>query len=276
MEPLSTGTSLLSSRPHLLSRETGKPLYAEAAQHYADAFLERCIDEAGSFAWGNHIYYDAFEDKIVRFTGGYHEIRPITPAWELLWQQAPGPTEKHIRSMIRDHVYDPETGRFNRHDRGDDVHSFLESGGILAESAAWLFTKTDDPELVEIALKIAEYSHSHRGEKTGLIINQPDKDRWDAKVSTTEVGLWAQSLLRAYRYTSKEAFLAMAQSGMEAYLKYGYDESTGNYFGQLSVKNRRIGDSRKARLLARASIPISGTSTSGRLMTIPCHSPKPA
>ena len=37
----------------------------------------------GMFEWGNQAYYDAVVDDTVRFHGGYHELRPITPAWEL-------------------------------------------------------------------------------------------------------------------------------------------------------------------------------------------------
>ena len=151
------------------------------------------------FDWGNHRYYDAMTDKVVRFANGYHELRPITPAWELFWRHDPQKCGHYIRTMVPRHIYDEKTGCFNRHDFGEkpQLFSFIESGGILVESAAWLYAKEKRPELLEMALKIARYSYSHRGETTGLITNQPDFKRWDSKVCTTEIGVWAQSLLRA-------------------------------------------------------------------------------
>ena len=218
-----------------LSRLTGDQQYALAAETYLEAFLERCVDEDGMFLWGNHIYYDVVEDRIVRFSGGYHELRPITPAWDLFWKYAPQACERYIRTMCDRHLFDRETGGFNRHDNGKREHAFLESGGILVESLAWLYARTEDRELRDLAMRIAQYSFSHRGAETGLIVNEPDKGRWDAKVSTTEVGVWAQSLLRAARYAREEAFIDMAAAGIQAYLEYGYDAEAKQYYGQLDV-----------------------------------------
>ena len=222
---------------HQLSALTGKLQYAQSADLYAKAFLSRCVDPKGVFQWGNHMYYDAVKDQVNGFHGGHHELRPITPAWELLWRHAPEETAKYIRMMAQRHIYDPNTGGFNRHDDGKPGCAFIESGGILVESVAWLWAKTKDPELLDAALKTARYSYSHRGASTGLIVNQPDNKRWDSKVSTTEIGVWAQSLLRAHKYTSNDEFAEMARSGVSAYLKYGYDSKAQKYYGQVRVED---------------------------------------
>jgi hypothetical protein len=222
-----------------LSRLSDDPRYARAAAAYIQAFLEHCVADDGMFQWGNHQYYDIVEDRVVRFSGGYHELRPITPAWELFWRTAPGVCERYIRTMADRHLFDRETGGFNRHDNRTREHAFLESGGILAESLAWLYAKTRDPDLLGTALRIARYSYRHRGAETGLVVNEPDKGRWDAKVSTTEVGVWAQSLLRAAEYTSCREFVEMAAGAIGAYLKYGYDAKAQRYYGQLEVATGR-------------------------------------
>ena len=234
------GTTLYWDQPmlvaaHELSRLTGRASFAIMADRYVTSFLQRCVNERGMFQWGNHQYYDATKDEVIHFTGGYHELRPITPAWELFWKQAPTETDRYIRMMVQRHIFDPESGGFNRHDDRTKGHAFIESGGILVESLAWLYQKTNDPELLRLALKIAQYTHSHRGASTGLIVNEPDKGRWDSKVSTTEVGVWAQSLLRASKLTANEAFTEMAETGVSAYLKYGFDADAKKYFGQISV-----------------------------------------
>lgn len=219
-----------------LSRLTGNEQYATAAMAYVDTFLAKCVAENNMFRWGNHAYFDVFENQVVEFSNGYHELRPITPAWEVFWQRDPTATEAYIRTMSRRHVYDPQTGGFNRHDDGIKSHAFLEAGGILSESLAWLYSKTKDRDLLTTSLQIAHYSYSHRNPTTGLVPNEPDMGRWDAKVCTSEIGLWAQCLLTATTYSSNEEFVAMARQAVEAYLHHAFDAPTGKYRGQVSVE----------------------------------------
>jgi len=218
-----------------LTALTGQQRHAQAAHRYTEAFLARCVAENGMFQWGNHQYYDVFDNRIVTFSGGHHELRPITPAWDLFWQHDPDRTSAYIRSMARRHVYDPISGGFNRHDDGKRGHAFLEAGGILTESLAWLYGRTGDSELRDLALRIARYSFRHRGSSTGLVVNEPDKGRWDSKVSTTEVGVWAQSLLRAGQYSSTGEFIEMAADATRAYVGHAYDNESSLYFGQVAV-----------------------------------------
>jgi hypothetical protein len=236
------GSSLYWDQPmivaaHRLSELTGDPRYRRAAERYVRDFLATSVDAGGMFQWGNHCYYDAFADRVRRFSGGYHELRPHVPAWDLFWREDPETCERYIRELAARHLHDPATGGFNRHDNGRKEHAFLEAGGVLVESLAWLHGKTRDPKVVDLALRIADYSFRHRGESTGLIINNPGGGRWDSKVCTTEVGLWAMCLLRSAEYTSSDKFTQMASEAVSSYLKHGYDESTGRYFGQLSVES---------------------------------------
>lgn len=238
------GCSLYWDQPMIvtayrLSRLTGKPEYAAAADRYLRDFLAACVDRSGMFQWGNHCYYDAFEDKAAPFSGGHHELRPHAPAWELFWRHDAAVCERYLRVMAARHLYDPETGAFNRHDDGKRGHAFIESGGVLVESLAWLYAKTRDRDLLDLALRIARYSYGHRGETTGLVVNEPDFGRWDSKVSTTEVAVWANSLLRAAASTGEEEFSRMARDAVAAYLRFGYDERAEKYFGQLSVADGR-------------------------------------
>jgi hypothetical protein len=236
------GSSLYWDQPMIvaarqLSDITGKREYAAAADRYIRDFLADGIDENGLFLWGNHCYYDAFEDRFVKFSGGYHELRPHAAAWDLFWQHDPAVVERYIRTMAARHVYDPAAGGFNRHDNNQREHAFLEAGGVLVESLAWLYGKTKDRRLLEMALKIARYSFDRRGETTGLLVNDPDTNRWDSKVCTTEVAVWANSCLRAAEFSGREDFAEMAGAAVAAYLKYGYDADAGKYFGQLNVKD---------------------------------------
>ncbi|MBS3763479.1 MAG: hypothetical protein KGZ25_09290 [Planctomycetes bacterium] len=218
-----------------LSQITGKSKYTAAADRYIEAFLAECVAENGMFRWGNHQYYDLLEKKVIEFSGGHHEIRPITPAWDFFWEHDREKTASYIRAMARRHVYDRKTGGFNRHDDGNKSHAFLESGGILVESLAWLFSRTQDEELRDLALRIARYSYKHRDPSTGLVVNEPDTQRWDSEVSTTEVGLWARCLLQAAEYAEDAEFAEMATNATKSYLENGYDRGENRYFGQLKI-----------------------------------------
>lgn len=220
-----------------LSELTGRPQYGQAADRYVDAFLSQCLSESGMFRWGNHAYYDVFGHTVVEFHGGPHELRPITPAWDIFWRHAPEQTTAYIRLMGKRHVYDPATGGFNRHDDGTKGHAFVEAGGILSESQAWLYGKTGDSDLLQMALLIARYSYRHRDPSTGLVPNEPDMGRWDSKVCTSETGLWGQCLLRAGQYTSDNEFIKMACNATRSYLAHAYDAESGRYSGQVNVSS---------------------------------------
>ena len=234
------GSTLYWDQPMLVAAQalsdwTGQPLYAEAADRYLEAFLARCVADTGMFRWGNHAYFDLVRQEVVEFHKGYHELRPFVPAWDLFWRQAPQKTAAYIRTMAARHIWDPASGGFNRHDVGHKGHAFIEAGGILCESLAWLQAKTGDRDLLNTALTIARYSFSRRHPETGLVPNEPDMGRWDSKVCTSEIGLWAQCLLRAARATGADAFLDMARHAMAAYLDHAFDPVSRRYYGQVAI-----------------------------------------
>ena len=237
------GSSLYWDQPQLVAAYamtglTGDPRFKDAVDAYVKSFLERGIDEHGLFQWGNHRYYDAYTDKFVGFSGSPHEIRPLTPAWEIFWRLAPEATEREIRVTGKRHLFDPYIGAFNRHDDGTKGDAFLEAGGVLVETLCWLAKKKGDRSLVENAQRIAHFSYAFRDFKTtGLVENQPTEVRWDKYVSTTEVGLWAGDLLRAADLSDEADFAHIADAAMTAYLKYGYDAQAGEYYGQINVKD---------------------------------------
>lgn len=236
---------------HALSRITKDGRYSRAADAYVRAFLDRCVAKSGVFLWGNHYFWDVSRGAVVSFVsdedpapcdtataqGELHEARPIPPAWETFWRVCPKATERCIRALGERHLFDKESGGFNRHADGRRAHAFLESGGILAESLCWLAKKTGDRSLLEAALRIANFSWRHRDPRTGLVRNNPTGGRWDALVCTTEVGLWAGSLIRASDLSGVEEFVLLAREAVAAYLRLGYDSEERRYFGMLQVRD---------------------------------------
>lgn len=232
-----------------LSDLTGQPRYRLAAEAYVRDFLQRCVSPAnGLFLWGNHQYWDVFEDRVEIIGTTYHEIRPLMPIWELFREIDEPATLRCVRALGDQHVVEPATGRFDRHGKTEvpgqapakripEAMPFLEAGGTLVESLAWLAARQSppEPEALALALRVARFSHGQRDPATGLLPVQPGKERWDSQASTTEIGLWATCLLRAAELTGEAEFAELAADGVRAYLRHGWDEATGRFFGMLAI-----------------------------------------
>lgn len=83
------------------------------------------------FQWGNHRYYHVFENEVVEFASGHHELRPIIPGWDLFWKRVSERTARYIRTMARRCLYDSETGGFKTAARElaeEAVNSLCEKG----------------------------------------------------------------------------------------------------------------------------------------------------
>lgn len=247
------GCSMYWDQPSLvaaynLGKITGDNKYSKSLTEYIEYFLEKCVAKNGIFLWGNHYYYDAYKDVVVWFKsseeprpidlnkedGWLHEARPIPPAWDLFWQISSEKTEKCIKKLAENHLFNDDGG-FNRHADKEAGCAFLESGGILVQTLCWLYNKNHDEDLLEKALKIANYSWQNRNEKTNLLINNPTMQRWDSRVTTTEVGLWAGCLVRSAKWSNNNFLLEIASKAVRAYLKYGYDQEKESYYGKLKV-----------------------------------------
>jgi len=236
---------------HALSAVTGEPRYAEAADRDISASLERSVSACGQIPWGNQYYDDAMRGGNVWFnshtpprdiglhnlTAYLHELRPIPPAWELFWRISPELTHRSIEAMGEHHIFDPTAGGFNCHADQQRGYDYLEIGGILIESLAWLYARTRERHLIDLARRMAAFSFGHRHPATDLLRITSTSSRWEGHTITTEVGLWAGSLLRASAYSGVSQFQRMARDAVAAYLDYGWDAETGQYYGRLNVND---------------------------------------
>jgi len=235
---------------HALSGIVGDQRYARAADAYVGDFLGHCVARDGVFLWGNHYFWDVSRGCVVKFkgdeapepvdldteSGDYHETRPIPPAWDLFARVGAQATETEIRTFVANSLFDPERGGFNRHADGKRGCAFLEAGGIIVESLSWLYERTGDRDLVETATRVASFSLAHRNEGTGLVENNPTVTRWDKHASTTEIGMFCGSLLRAHRRFGDDGELvARASKGVERFIHYAMDEAPGGCYGKVAV-----------------------------------------
>lgn len=240
----------LVAAAYTLSERTGDLRASQGTDACIDAFFQRCVsDQNGLFLWGNHIWYQVFDDEIQRIGHTSFEARPIPVPWMAFYSRDKQKTATCIRAMGEYHIVDKETGFFDRHAYADrkvqnhteekiaSYYPFIETGGVLVESLCWLAQQdpADRDELIELAKRVAQYSADHHGKKTGIVRNQGHRDRWDYHYGTTEVGLWAGCLLQASELSGDQAFAESAEPGLLAYLKYGWDDSAQKYYGAVSV-----------------------------------------
>ena len=222
--------------------------YKTLAKNITKDFLDKSKATNNMLLWGNHYYYSDLEQSIVKFvgeeqpvkcitdeTGHLHELRPILPCFELLFEVDSTFTKKYIYQLLKMHLVNEETGEFNRHADNKRGYAFLESGGILANIACILYKKNGDSTLIDYAKKVVGYSYSFSNTTTGLIENCPTQDRWDKYHATTETFHWCNSILNCYEITNDKYFLDLVKKAADSYIRYGVDTTKNKIFGCINV-----------------------------------------
>ncbi len=222
-----------------LSKLTGNPKYAEAADRAIDAFFERAIRESGLPAWGTHVYYDAYADRPAGDADGRgpHEILVYHAEWGELYRRNPAGTRRIVEAIWDRHVCDPSTGQHNRHDDGRPGCDFAFSGGSFVLACAALYAETRDEKFLERAKTIASWHWRHRDPKTGLIPDAPSLvERFDGThCMTTIPGPFASQLLRAHELTGDPWFFDVAAACIRAWDAHAWDEEAQTYYGMLAL-----------------------------------------
>ncbi len=134
-------------------------------------------------------------------------------------------------------MVDP-SGEFNRHANGMSEYAFIEAGSVLVHALSFLYSKTGDATWLATADSIIAYSFSHRDPTTDLVPNCPSKDRWDKYASTTEIGLWAQYILKSIPFVPVERgakWLDIVQQALAPWLDHGFDDQQQMFYGALAL-----------------------------------------
>lgn len=108
----------------------------------------------------------------------WHEMRNVRLPWQLAALIDPVRTEQSVR-MLSAHILDFETYHFNRHFPWAESVSLPSSGGCFISSWAWLYSRTNDAELLQWIEGIADLYFNNRG-ATGLppTIGEYSQDPW--------------------------------------------------------------------------------------------------
>jgi len=221
------------------SEVSGKKKYAEAADAYVEAFLERSVKENGMFAWGSHIYYNAYKDQPGGDMDGEgpHEILVKHAEWGPLYRINPSAVRREIDGIWQWHVVDKQSGLHNRHDDGHKGCDFAFSGGSIAIAFAFLYSVTKEEHYLDKAKLVANWHWKHRHPQTGLVADSPGiVGRYDSEhCFTTVPGPHAAQLLYCYELTKEKEFLDHAISYIRSYDRYGWDAEKQNYYAMLKL-----------------------------------------
>ena len=233
-----------------LSKRTGCKCYSDAASAYITAYFDDCLSATDlRSVLDPRLYYDVTRDQLVDTTTEQDICQPYTPAWETSWTIDAKSTEQQIRAFIQACSHcEPQTSSVpaaetdqvdpDRLTANAQPNLPLESEIALIESLCWLSTRgvIDRNKLTDQALALARRRMDQRNRKTGLISTQPNANLDKNDFSTTQIGSWSATLLRAADQTGIREFQQIAADALIAWLKSGFDHEQNKYYQQLNVR----------------------------------------
>jgi hypothetical protein len=162
----------------VLSQVTGDDRYTRAVDAYVRDYLANCQSaETGLLAWGEHLYYDVFLDRVVSERSS-HELLEWTPPWDLLWEVDPAAATRAMAGL-RYHfrAEDPATQGwlFNRHAAwarpaytNAGGQPWIKHSGLFAHAFGILAGKTNDAQWRRWATGVGNLYWGIRHPQTGL------------------------------------------------------------------------------------------------------------
>ncbi len=234
----------------VLSAITGEPEFAAAARAYIDYSLRHARSErTGFLAWGEHLYYNLFEDRVA-VERKWHELLGWTPPWKELWEVNPEAVEAAI-SALRYHYYEDTPGAlFNRHAHFDRPEfqepggqPWIKHAGLHAYSFMFLHRKTGARKWLAWSRAAADLYWSRRNQSTNLTLSCIGDPRENSKHASSGQAMLAYWLLKAYQVNPRETGLwKHAVTLQKAYDEYAFDPAGYHYNGRITLDGQRIGE----------------------------------
>lgn len=162
----------------LLTKLSGDAKYRAAATAYLDFFLSHCQQRTGLFPWGEHAYWDFFQEKPGHAT---HEFLGGIPRefWDRLWELSPASVLAESSGLIN-HVTDLETFHFDRHadifkpladprPKGGGGLDFPRHAGFYIHLWSFAYAKTADPKYGDWILRMIDHHWRARDPNSGIL-----------------------------------------------------------------------------------------------------------
>lgn len=220
-----------------LSKYTGNSKYAKAADAYLKSFFKHGVSPfTGLFAWGEHMYWNAFLDTIV---AQRHELKIPLPYWEMMWKLNPKVVTNEINAIYKINIVNHKTFMFDRHanwwtgipDEASVRGAWIKHSGLFAYSFAFMYTKTHDPKYLKWLKGISSVFWKIKNPKNDLIRGEANVDM----PSTGDIQLLSYYLIKAYQLTPQKYLLHYASTYMKALARLSYDPSNKKFYKTLNV-----------------------------------------
>ena len=232
-----------------LSEITGEQKYARAKQEYLQFFLKNCPQATGLFPWGEHAYWDFFEEKpgaeIHEFLGGVPDA-----FWESLWKMDANAVNREADGLIN-HVTDLENFHFDRHAdlhktlptprRGGGGLDFPRHAGFYIHLWGFVYAKAPDKKYADWIGKMIDHHWRFR-DVDGIL---PSTTRGaQAQIATAESTLsLGVSLLETAEILSEGDLKKRCREAGEAYvgavMQLKHLAVEGKFVATLDVKSRK-------------------------------------
>jgi len=237
----------------VLAKLTGQARYEQAVRDYLRDFLAVAQSpQTGLLAWGEHLYYDLFQDRVAEERKS-HELIEWTPPWDLLWEVDPKATARAIEGLQYHFcAADPASQGwiFNRHAAwGKPGHPgksgsqpWIKHSGLYAYSYAFLYAKTGDKTWRDRALGIGELYWNHRNPETNLT----EGCLGDRRAISRHAGMGGTSLLSYWLLKASQldptntAARDHALTMLKAFDHYGWDPATKTYRETLQTDGKPV------------------------------------
>ena len=159
-----------------LSRLTGDMKYKDASHNALKDFLQITQHpETGLLAWGEHLSWNCFEDRLGNYVdpNNTHEPKRKLLYFDYLYSVDPIRTMKYAKGLWDHQIADKNTGDFSRHakyhihkpGRGYD---FPKEGSYFIDTWSRAYEKTKDPEFARAISTLAN-RYLNRTNELGLL-----------------------------------------------------------------------------------------------------------
>jgi hypothetical protein len=222
-----------------LSDVTEDDKYEKFATGYMDYYMKNLVDEKGFFWWGWHRWYQVHEEIWGKIEFHPHEIHQIhSIAWDRLWKVNPKAVRNEIEAIWQRHVVDKKAGAVNRHNDQKTIADFGMAAAAYIQAFCFMYSETGESVWLDRAKVLGNYYWVSRNKETNCVPEFPcnvplPPNRY--AFYTTMVGLHSHALLKGWRLSGNDTFRDYAVAYLKAYAKYGYDESSGKFWGSVNL-----------------------------------------
>jgi hypothetical protein len=228
-----------------LSKITGNAKYEQAVTDYISFFLNNCPQPAtGLFPWGEHAYWNFYEEKAVNDT---HEFLGGIPNsfWERMWRISPAAMEAEADGLIN-HIKNLDNFDFDRH---ADINTpmplprpekyggldFPRHAGFYIGLWSFAFSKTKNEKYVDWSQKMIDHHWTFRSRESAL-----PPDRKGAKNASAVSALsLALNLLEAAELlpegSVRKKYEEVATTYLDAILRLPHKPAEGKFLIDLPM-----------------------------------------